>query len=239
MENEPGKSTGPTFLVSRECLALGLRAAGVVLRGVDIAPSGTRLRGEIAAEVQRVRRQYASLAEVRATPELTRLYEVFKAVGAKPRRNPPSTDRLFQLALKKGELPAINNLVDAYNLMSLRFKASLGAHDLDRIALPVELRLLVGDEPFTLLGQTEAVAVVAGEFGYVDGANRLLCRLDVVQADFSKVTASTSDALLIIEATTAHDEATREELLRETVAIVARECGGTAEVIEFASWHSD
>ena len=223
------------FRVSRDCLNLGLRAAAIVLRGVQITPSGAELRAEIAAEVNRVRHQFTSLAEARAIPELIRLHEILKAVGVKPRRSPPSIDRLFQLALKKGELPRINNLVDAYNLLSLRSRASLGAHDLDRIAPPVELRSLRGDEPFTPLGLSEPAEVTAGEFGYFDAANRLLCRLDVLQADFSKVTAETTNVLLIVEATTAHDAKARRELLDRVVEIVGRECGGTADVIDFPS----
>lgn len=221
------------FRVAPECLQLGLRAAGVVLRGVAIGPSPAWLRSEIAAEIERIQSRYSTPAEIRAVPEIVRLHEIHKAVGAKPRRSPPSVDRLFQLALKKEDLPAINNLVDAYNLMSLRFLGSLGAHDLDRIAPPVELRLLAGDEPFVPLGQTDPAAVPPGEFGYVDAENRLLCRLDVVQADFSKVTRETSNALLIVEVTTAHTEGARGKLLEATVALVGRVCGGTAEVIDF------
>lgn len=221
------------FRVSRDCLNLGLRAAAIVFRGVHITNSIAELRRAIAAEVSRVREQYTGMAEARATPELVRLSEILRAVGVKPRRTPPSIDRLLQLAIKKGELPAINNLVDAYNLVSLRFNASLGAHDLDRIAPPVELRLLCGDEPFTPLGRSEPMSVTAGEFGYVDAANRLLCRLDVLQADFSKVTTETSQAILIVEATTAHDRATRREMLESTVDLIQKTCGGKSEVIDF------
>src|ERR671922_220908 len=64
------------------------------------------------------------------------------------------------------------------------------------------------------LGRAEPQSVAAGEYGYVDARGRLLCRLDVVQADFSKVTADTVNALLIIEGNPAHPP----ETLRQSVA---------------------
>lgn len=59
--------------------------------------------------------------------------------------------------------------------------------------------MLTGCESFRPLGETTPAATVAGEYGYVDAANRLLCRLDVRQAEFSKVTERTRNALLIVE----------------------------------------
>jgi len=66
-----------------------------------------------------------------------------------------------------------------------------GAHDLDKFAPPATLRLLTGQESFTPLGSDKAVSIVPGEYGYVDAHDRVLCRLDVLQAEFSKVTANT------------------------------------------------
>src|SRR5437764_7364299 len=129
--------------------------------------------------------------------------EVLKKVGVNPRRDQPSVERLLTFALKRGDLPAINSLVDAYNLVSVRTLCSLGAHDLDALTPPVSLRMLTGNETFTPLGKA-AESVTPGEFGYVDAADRVLCRLDVLQADFSKVTTATQNALLIVEGTTAH-----------------------------------
>ena len=66
------------------------------------------------------------------------------------------------------------------------------------------------------------MAVAVGEYGYVDAKDRVLCRLDVLQADFSKVTAGTVNALLIIEGTTAHSP----DLLRQTFADASWTPGG-------------
>jgi DNA/RNA-binding domain of Phe-tRNA-synthetase-like protein len=108
---------------------------------------------------------------------------------------------------------------------------SLGAHDFDRLAAPVALRLLTGTESFTALGRDTETAVAAGEYGYVDAKDRVLCRLDVLQADFSKVTASTVNALLIIEGTAEHAPDVFRQAFADAIELVTRYCGGTAELI--------
>ena len=218
-----------SFAVSAECLQLGLRAGAVVFRGVRITPASPELRAEIGREIQNVRQRFASPAEVRSCVEVAAFHNLHRRVGVNPRKEQSSIERLLSLALKRGELPAINSLVDAYNLVSLRTRCSLGAHDLDALALPVTLRVLTGGESFTPLGETTPAAVTPGEYGYVDAADRLLCRLDVRQADFSKVTESTRDALLIVEGTAEHPPEALRQAFAEVIDVVTRYCGGTAE----------
>jgi DNA/RNA-binding domain of Phe-tRNA-synthetase-like protein len=217
--------------VSPECARLGLRAGAIVFRGVRIGPAGAALRAEIAAEVQAIRTRLADIQAVRALPEVAAFHAILRAVGINPRRDQPSVERLLGLALKRGELPAINSLVDAYNLVSVRSLCSLGAHDLDRIGLPVQLRLLSGRENFTALGAAGPEPVQMGEYGYVDAQERLLCRLDVRQAEFSKVTEKTTTVLLIVEGTAAHAENVLRRAVADATEVVLRHCGGTAEVL--------
>ncbi|HEY7313897.1 MAG TPA: phenylalanine--tRNA ligase beta subunit-related protein [Gemmataceae bacterium] len=219
------------FAVSAECVQLGLRAGSVVFRDVRIAPAPLELRAAIAEAIQAVRKAFAAPAEVRSCVEVAAFQALHRCLGVNPRKEQSSVERLLLLALKRGEVPAINSLVDAYNLVSLRRRCSLGAHDLDAIAPPVSLRLLTGRETFTPLGASASAIVVPGEYGYVDAADRLLCRLDVRQADFSKVTETTRNVLLIVEGTAEHDPEALRRAVEEVMETVMRYCGGTAEVV--------
>ena len=221
------------FLVSDDCLRLGLRVGAIIFRNVHLVSTDPALRWEIAQEVQAIRSRFADAAAVRSTPEVVRFQEILRRAGVNPRREQPSVERLLAGALKRGDLPAINSLVDAYNLISVRSCCSLGAHDLDRIALPVSLRLLTGSETFTPLGREAPVLVVAGEYAYVDAQNRVLCRLDILQADFSKVTTATTNVLLIVEGTAEHPADVLRQAIADVVQTVTRYCGGTAEIIAF------
>jgi DNA/RNA-binding domain of Phe-tRNA-synthetase-like protein len=222
-----------SFVVSQECVRLGLRAGAAVFRGVRVAPAGPELRAAVVREAAAVRGRYAGTAAVRSDPRVAAFHEVLRRAGVNPRRDQPSIDRLLTYALKRGDLPAVNALVDAYNLVSIRSVCSLGAHDLDRIALPVSLQVLSEPAAFTPLGGAPGAVVNAGEYAYVDAGGAVLCRLDVVQADFSKVTADTGNALLIIEGTAAHPPEALRQAFADAVEEVLRHCGGTAEVVAF------
>jgi DNA/RNA-binding domain of Phe-tRNA-synthetase-like protein len=220
-----------TFLVTEECSRLGLRAGAVLFRNVRVGPASSALRAVIIQEAQAVRTRYASPHAVRLDPAVVCFQEILRKAGANPRKDQPSLERLLSLALKRADLPTINNLVDAYNLVSIRSSCSLGAHDLDQITLPVSLRLLTGRESFTALGRDAAEVVTPGDYGYVDAADRVLCRLDVRQAEFSKVTSATVNALLIVEGTATHPPAALQQAVAEVIELVTRHCGGTAEVV--------
>jgi DNA/RNA-binding domain of Phe-tRNA-synthetase-like protein len=71
---------------------------------------------------------------------------------------------------------------------------------------------------------------VPGEYGYVDAVNRLLCRLDVRQADFSKVTEATRNVLLIVEGTAEHHPELLRRAMEEVIELVTHFCGGVPEV---------
>jgi DNA/RNA-binding domain of Phe-tRNA-synthetase-like protein len=220
------------FMISDACIELGLRAGAIAFRNVRIGARPPELTAAIAAEVQTFRSRYASAAEIGTVPEVTWFRRLLEKVGVNTRRELPSLERLLAFALKRGDLPAINSLVDAYNLVSVRSGCSLGAHDLDRILMPVSLRLLTGQETLTPLGKNVPASVTAGEYAYVDAAGRVLCRLDVLQAEFSKVTRETANVLLIVEATAEHPPETLRQAMADSIEIITRHCGGTAEVLE-------
>jgi DNA/RNA-binding domain of Phe-tRNA-synthetase-like protein len=221
------------FRVHDECRKLGLRAGAVLFRDVRIGARDAALHAEIMREAHAIQARFADTAAIRALPEVAAFRELLRQVGVNPRREQPSVERLLGCALKRGYLPAINSLVDAYNLVSIRSLCSLGAHDLDKIDMPVSLRLLTGTETFTPLGGDKLGSINAGEFGYVDARDRVLCRLDILQADFSKVTTATKNVLLIVEGTATHPPAHLRQTVNDVIEIVTKHCGGTGEV---AAW---
>ena len=222
-----------SFDVSDDCMELGLRAGAILFRDVRIAASPLSLQAEMAEEVNNVRRRFVDVQSLRATPELAKLHDVYRSIGISPRKTQPASQRLAQLVLKRGELPRVNNLVDSYNVLSVRSLCCLGAHDVNRLSLPVTLKLLSGGETFTPMGGENEEAVNKGEFAYVDAKNRVVCRLDVVQAEFSKVTNDSTGVLLIIEGTTIHGPDRLREVFMNTIDLVKRYCGGNHEIVWF------
>ena len=217
------------LLVSQDCLGIGLRAGAIMLHELQIGDAPPELRSQIDQEAHKARDQFTSAADIRSIPELVNHHKVLRKVGVKPRSHPPSTQKLLEYAWKRGTLPKVNNLVDAYNLVSLRTRCSLGAHDLDRIEVPVELRLFQGCENFRPLGGHIDQQIRQGEFGYVDAQQRVICRLDSLQADFSKVQTNTTRVLLIIETTAGQGAEYLQSVVAEAAATVERFCRASSE----------
>src|SRR5262249_49285917 len=130
------------------------------------------------------------------------------------------------------DLNPIGPVVDCYNLVSARTLLSLGGHDLDRLATPVTLRRCTADDVFVPLGKTEE-ARLSGEYGYVDPHGRVICRLEVLQGDYSKATRESRNVLFILQGNRCLPAPV---LLKGTwllAEMIEKFCGGRVELVDF------
>lgn len=223
----------PVLVATDECFELGLRAGAIIFEGVRIGDSPPDLRTRTEAVAANLRRRFTDLGAMRASKEMNAFMRIYRASGVSLNRERPGCDRLAEFAWKRGNLPRVNNLVDAYNMVSIEWLLSLGAHDLHQVALPIRLERAREDRAFIPLGASREAVVKAGEFAYVDAGDRVVCRLDVIQAAFSKITTKTSNAVAIVEGTKWHSQATFEGARSQLVEAIHEYCGGSATV---AAW---
>ena len=159
--------------------------------------------------------------------------ETHRAFGSNPRRFRPSAEALARRILKGRSLPRISDAVDVYNLASVRHLLPVGAYDLDKVDSSIELRTSPGGEPFVPLGEPEAAEeTFPGEVVYSD-RSRILCRRwNHHDSEHTKVTAGSTDILVLCEA--AHPMiATRSivECLSTTAQLLHDACGGESQVV--------
>jgi DNA/RNA-binding domain of Phe-tRNA-synthetase-like protein len=145
-------------------------------------------------------------------------------------RHVAAPEALRRMLLRDGRVPRISPLVDLYNAVSLRTRLAIGVHDAGRVVGDVELRRLTGDERFVPIGASEPKRVRAGEYAYVDQASDVLCRLEVQQADKTKITAATTKCLVIVQANAAFPARALADGTRSLVGLLQRYCG--ARVLE-------
>ena len=153
--------------------------------------------------------------------------ELRKAVGRSPRKYPCSIESLIGCLQRRGSTPAINLVVDIYNVVSLETRLALGAHDLDRVDGSITLRFASGNEHFVPLGSSAAEPVHAGEYCYVDDGGEVLCRLDYKQCDKTKLSLSTKRCLFILQG---NAKTTEEQLqqAKERLIELLVQFGGTS-----------
>ena len=163
-------------------------------------------------------------------PRIALWREAYRRFGAKPKDNPSSIENLSRRVLKGWTVPHVNRLVDLYNALSLETLLPVGAEDLDAIEGDVELTVAGESEPAVrLLGEPEARSPRPGEVIYRDRAGAICRRWNWKEADRTKLTGATTNALLVVEGL---PPVGREEIAAalETAARRIRErCGGEVE----------
>lgn len=140
-----------------------------------------------------------SLPALRAGPTLSAYRDLHARFGITAPNLVPSPESLFEALFRHRGLRAINPIVDIYNLVALERRLSCGAHALAALNGALRLRITRGDEPFTPLGAKKTRTVPAGEYAYVDGDERIVCRLECRQAAHSAVDTTTRDVVVIVQ----------------------------------------
>jgi DNA/RNA-binding domain of Phe-tRNA-synthetase-like protein len=117
--------------------------------------------------------------------------DAYRAFGAKPQRTRPSVDALT----RRLPLPEINQVVDAYNSISVKHALPIGGEDLDRYSGPPRLVRAAGDEPSEeALGQPEA-----GEVIWRDDLGVTCRRWNWRQVVRTRLTEETTNAIFLLE----------------------------------------
>ena len=198
------------------------------------AATSVRNGGEDPADAADLRRAEAALpgrfegvAPVEH-PRIAAWREAYRRFGAKPKDHPSSIENLARRVLKGWQVPHVNRLVDLYNAISLETLLPAGGEDMDAIEGDVELTLAGGNEPpVRLLGEAEARPPKPGEVIYRDRAGAICRRWNWKEADRTKLTETTRNAILVIEGL---PPATREDVsaaVEELARRVRERCGAT------------
>lgn len=117
--------------------------------------------------------------------------DAYRAFGAKPSRTRPSVDALT----RRLPLPEINQVVDAYNVISVKHALPIGGEDLDRYSGPARLvRAAGGEDSEEALGAPEP-----GEVIWRDDAGVTCRRWNWRQGVRTRITEETANALFILE----------------------------------------
>jgi DNA/RNA-binding domain of Phe-tRNA-synthetase-like protein len=203
-----------------------IMVAVAVVHDVRVAattPGLATLRDEVLATA---RRELADrpLAELPRVQGFRRIYRRF---GVDPTTRRPSAEALLRRALRPDRgWPAINTVVDAYNLASVRFQLPAAAYDLDRVAPPVTLRFARAGEVHRGIGQEEPEPVPEGTLIY-DDRRIVLCReYNYRDADETKVTLATRNLLVFVDGCAAVSRADLEAALATTTDWIVAFNGG-------------
>lgn len=163
-------------------------------------------------------RKHLTLKDLDSNPKITDWREAYRLFGCKPSQYKCSIEALLRRVLQGKEIPSINPIVDAYNIISLEFLLPIGASDVDCIDGNVTLTIADGSEEFIMLGKKQPETIRAGEVIYKDEVE-VLCRAwNYRECEKTKITEHTKFVIFFIEGLT---HTSREEI-EEAIEILER-----------------
>jgi DNA/RNA-binding domain of Phe-tRNA-synthetase-like protein len=202
-----------------------LSARGVDNRG-DVAELRERLRGSEKALVQAF-----NALPVTEHPRISAWREAYRKFGAKPKKYPSSIESLARRTLKGETVRSINKLVDIYNCVSLSHLLPAGGEDLDAVRGDIQLTFAGEHEPpVRLLGEPEPRPPSPGEVIYTDEVGAICRRWNWKEADRTKLTEDTVNAVLVIEALPPTSRLELEAAANELRQEIERHCSGWVQM---------
>ena len=215
--------------VAPDILQLGLASSAVVARGVD----NTKIVPELIAYRRQVGQRlggYWKNRSVSSHPAIEEYHRIHSMFGVE--NEPPAPEKLLSFIRRKRDFTSTSAVVDSYNIVSTRTLLSIGAHDLSKFPAPITLRKCEADDVYVPLGQTERQDVT-GEYAYVDADSKVICRLEVLQGDHSKVTRESTDIAFFLQGNEKIAPATLLKGSWLLVEMIEKFCGGEAELVDF------
>ncbi len=159
-------------------------------------------------------------------PNIIPWRRAYKKFGSDPHDYRCSSEALARQVLKGNKIRHINKLVDLYNYISLKYITPVGGEDLDKVKGAIVLNFAQGDEPFIRLGGTENEPPLSGEVVYKDEEGVLCRRWNWREADRTKLTEDTKNAIIVVEGLLPAGKETIKTATEELSDLVKKYCGG-------------
>ena len=198
-----------------------------VIKNINIKKSDPNLVAEIDQFVKS--QSHLSNEVISAYPEVTTYRKLYKEMGIDWHSRRPSPEALLRRISQKKDLYQINTCVDAYNLIVMKNRVSVGAFDYDKFAFPTVMRFPKEGEEILLLGDHEPTKFKETELAYFDQNGGYNIDFNYRDAQRTAVTENTKDILLNIDGVYDITREKVEQSLKESIEIITKYCGGTVE----------
>ena len=200
----------------------------VTVRGLDNTRAGAEAATMLAVQTPKTAKGLPD-EDLAMHPAIAPWRAAYARFGVKPSKTRSSIENLLRSA-KAQRLRSINPLVDLYNTVSLKHLLPAGGEDLATVVGDVVLTRATGGEDFVPLGGAVQEPPPAGAVIYRDEVGVICSCWNWREADRTKLTETTTDALLVIEAIPPISRAQLEAALAELAERVTTHLGGTARV---------
>jgi len=203
----------------------GLKIGVVTARNIDNHGFSDEIMQLIREKEREIRENYDT-ETLSQHPKIHSWREAYSSFGAKPKKYKSSVESLYRMILKELDLRHINNIVDLYNYISIKYMIPAGGDDMAKVDGDITLKFAVGDEPFTALNSKEKETAKEGEVVYTDSKEVLCRRWNWRECDKTKMTEETKDAILVVEALPPVTKEELDEVEEDLSRLITKYCGG-------------
>lgn len=204
----------------------GVNIGAVIAKGIDNSGGSPEIENILREQEEAVKSKF-TLETLAQEPKINAWRETYRVFGVKKNKYTSSVENLARMVLEGKILRHINKLVDIYNFISLKYTLPVGGEDLDNVQGDLVLDFATASEPAVqLLGEQETKPPKEGEVIYKDEISAVCRRWNWREADRTKLTESTKNAILVLEGL---PPATKEEVemaTKELAELIKKFCGG-------------
>ncbi|OGG20115.1 lysine--tRNA ligase [Candidatus Gottesmanbacteria bacterium RIFCSPHIGHO2_02_FULL_40_13] len=162
-------------------------------------------------------------------PEIISYRKLYKEMGVDWHSRRPSPEALLRRIILGKGLYNINTCVDAYNLIVMKHRISVGAFDYDKVNFPTILRFAGEGDEILLLGDDKPTKYSAKELAYYDKMGGYNIDFNYRDAKRTMVTEETKNIWINVDGILDIMPAEVEQTLRESIEIIIKYCGGKVE----------
>jgi lysyl-tRNA synthetase, class I len=159
--------------------------------------------------------------------EILSYRRLYKDMGIDWHSRRPSPEALLRRVILGKELYKVNTCVDAYNIVVMKHRISVGAFDSDTIHFPTILRIAQENDEILLLGDSNATKYTNKEIAYYDQNGGYNIDFNYRDAQRTAVTGKTKNIWINVDGVYDITPDMVEKSLNESVEIIRKYCGGT------------
>ena len=198
----------------------------LIAKNLNNTGMSEEIQNQIREQEKEIRTKY-NTETLSQNPKIGIWRKTYSAFGAKPKEHKSSVENLYRLVLNGGNIRHINNLVDIYNFISLKYMVPVGGEDLDKIEGDIVLTFAGADEaPVLLLGDNEPRPPHQGEVIYKDKMSTICRRWNWREADRTKLAQETKNCILVIEGFYNITDKEVENAIEELKKLIQKFCVG-------------
>ena len=213
----------PEFKEKYPSVSIGI----ALIKGVHIMDSDTKLEEEKQTFLSSLK---GLTTEVLGTyPAIISYRKLYKEMGIDWHSRRPSPEALLRRVAQNKGLYTVNTCVDAYNLVVMKHRISLGAFDADTVHFPTVLRFAGEGDQILLLGDKEPTIYTSKEIAYYDTLGGYNMDFNYRDAQRTMVTEHTKDIWINVDGIFDITPEQVQQSLHESVKMIMKYCGGTVE----------